>query len=158
MLWPGGVLLLTGCALLAACGGAGAPAGPPGTLVLHGPAGARTLAAEDARRADLLAEIDSLLASPGDLLLLAVEPAALGAARGAGALELRRQGASEWTLAGGRALRAARLLVPLSDAVPSLRAGEGTLLLFLGESDEVLVAAYGVLRGRERLAGLVAAD
>jgi hypothetical protein len=152
MLWPGASLLLLGCGLLAACGGSDAPAGmPPATLVLHGAAGSRALAAEDARRPVVLAELDSLLAAPGDALMLAVEPAALAAARAAGALELRLAGRAPWRLAAGDSLAAPRLLIPLTDAVPSLRAGEGTLLVFLGESEDVLVAVFAVSRGRERL-------
>ncbi len=158
MVWPGAALLLFGCGVLAACGGGDAPAAPLPALVLHSAAGGRALAADDARRPALLAEVDSLLAAPGDALLLAVEPAALAAARVAGALELRQAGPVVWRLAGGHRLTAPRLFIPLSDAVPSLRAGEGTLLLFLGEAEDALVAAYAVNRGRERLTALLESD
>jgi len=138
--------------LLAACGGAGAPAGPSaGSLILHGARGAQPLAADDPRAASLHAELDSLLAAPAEALLLAVEPAALAAARAAGALELRAPTVQPWALAGGRTLRARRLLVPLTDAVPSLRAGAGSLLLFLADDQDVLVAAWLSARGRDGL-------
>lgn len=145
--------------LLAACGGGGAPAGPSGpTLILHGARGAQPLAADDPRVAALQAELDSLLAAPAEALLLAVEPAALAAARAAGSLELRAPAVQPWTLAGGRQLRARRLLIPLTDAVPSLRAGAGSLLLFLADDEDALVAAWLSERGRDGLRAQLAAD
>jgi len=154
-----GIVALGVGLLLVACGGGGAPAGPPApALILHGARGAQPLAADDPRAPSLRAEIDSLLAAPVEPLLLAVEPAALAAARTAGALELRAPAARTWTLAGSHTLSARRLLIPLTDAVPSLRADAGSLLLFIADDEDVLVAAWFSERGRDGLRAQLAAD